>query len=106
MDDTTYSGIMLITTTPHPALSEADFNTWYDTVHIPELQTNIKGIEAVERFRTESAGKPLRYLAVYWISRPAEDILADIRQATLSDTTPMLDMVDNPPVIASYDALG
>lgn len=106
MDETTYSGVMLITTTPHPGVDEAEFNAWYDNVHIAELRASVKGIEGVERFRTDADGPSARFLAVYRISRPAPEILADIRAADLSDTAPMLDMVDNPPVIASYDALG
>ncbi|WP_309071997.1 hypothetical protein [Arthrobacter sp.] len=105
MDDTTYSGIMLVTTTPHPNLDEAEFNAWYDNIHISEIRARVAGIEAVERFCTEAGEQPPRYLTVYRISRPAPAILADMRAAGLSDSAPMLDMLNNPPTIASYDAL-
>ncbi len=106
MDDPTYSGVMLVTTTPHPSLNEAEFNAWYDNIHIPELQARVRGIEAIERFRAEAGDQPPRYLAVYRISRPASAILTDIRAADLSDAAPMLDMATTPPIITSYDALG
>lgn len=106
MDDPTYSGVMLVTTTPHPGLTEAEFNAWYDKIHIPEIRARVAGVQAVERFRAEAGDQPPRYLAVYRISRPVSEILTDIRAAGLSDSAPMLDMVTNPPTITSYDALG
>lgn len=107
MDSTTYSGVMLVTTTPKPGVGEAEFNAWYDNIHVTEIRDQVPGIEGVERFRTDAGdGQAPRYLTVYRISRPAPAILADIRAADLSDAAPMLDMVGNPPVITSFDALG
>lgn len=103
MEKTTYSGVMLVTTTPSPGVTEADFNTWYDEIHIPEVQAFVPGVDAVERFRTDNAGLPPRYLAVYRISRPAAAILTDLAAAELTGTPDMLDMVDNPPSITSYN---
>lgn len=105
MDDKTYSGVMLVTSTPHPGIDEAEYNAWYDNVHVSEIRSRVAGVEGVERFRTEDSGQQPRYLAVYRISRPASAILADIRDAGLSDASPILDMVDNPPVVTSYDTL-
>lgn len=107
MDQTsTYSGVMLVTTTPHPGVDEAEFNAWYDDVHVAEIRERVPGVEGVERYRTETDNQPPRYLTVYRISRPASAIMADLRNAGLSDAAPMLDMVENPPVVTSYDALG
>ena len=106
MDSTTFSGVMLVATTPKPGVGEAEFNAWYD-IHVAEIREQVPGIEGVERFRTDAGeGQAPRYLTVYRISRPAPAILADIRTADLSDSGPVLDMGGNPPVITSFDALG
>ncbi|WP_457100720.1 hypothetical protein [Microbacterium sp. P5_E9] len=105
MDAKPYAGVMLVTTTPRDGVSELDFNTWYNHTHLPEIQARVPGVESVERFRQQEPGQPVRYLAAYHISRPAAEILADMRAADLDDASPMLDLAGNPPVIASYDAL-
>ena len=103
--DHTYSGVMLVTTTPQAGVDEAEFNAWYDNTHLAEIRERVPGIEGVERFRAQADGQPPRYLAVYRISRPASDILADMQGADLSDATPWFDAGEHPPVITSYDAV-
>lgn len=96
--------LLLVTTTPNPSVAEADFNTWYDEVHIPEIRSRVAGIESVERYRAADAD-PARFLALYRTSRPASEVLADLRAADLSDSTAMLDISGNAPTITAFNAL-
>lgn len=104
MDDTTH-GVLIVTTSPAPGVSDADFDTWYDGIHIPELRTGIAGIESVERFRQRDDAQPARYLAVYRISRPYTEILEALGSSSWSGVANHVDTGAHPPIVAGYDAI-
>jgi hypothetical protein len=61
---------------------EADFNTWYDNVHVPELLT-VKGFKSAKRYKTIGGtipeGVEWPYVAVYEIEADNfQDVIGDI----------------------------
>jgi hypothetical protein len=72
---------------------EAEFNRWYDTVHIPEMLGRCKGFVAAQRFRLVDAGRPGHmpehtHLCVYEIEGDARASLASMdEQASLPTWT-------------------
>ncbi|GAA2976147.1 hypothetical protein JOD63_003412 [Microbacterium terrae] len=100
------TGLLIVTTTPAPGVSEPDFHRWYDEVHVPELRQRVPGIESVERYRGSDAEHPTRFVAVYRISRPANDVLADMRTPGVPGAAAFVDVAAHPPVIAGFDAIG
>lgn len=100
------SGVLVVTTTPRPGVSDEHFNKWYDEVHIPEILERVPGVGSVERFRNPADDPQVRFLAIYRTTRPAAEVLASLRGAGLSSTSEMLDMEGHPPVITPFDELG
>ena len=100
------TGVLMVTTTPRPGVSEELFNKWYDEVHIPEILERIPGVGSVERFKGAEDAPSARFLAIYRTTRPAAEVLADLRGAGFSSVSEMLDMDTNPPVIIPFDKLG
>ncbi len=84
--------IYLLFTTVHEG-READFNRWYDTVHIPEMLTRCKGFVAAQRFRLCEARRPgsmpeHTHLCVYEIEGDPHESLASMdEQAARPDWT-------------------
>lgn len=74
---------------------EAEFNAWYDTVHVPEVLA-VPGVVAARRYEivpietpeVEGAPSPEppahRYLAVYELDRDAGAVMADLLQRVTS----------------------
>ena len=59
------------------------FNTWYDTVHIPEMLT-VPGVVAAQRYQAGPAlgqEPPRRFLAIYEVDGSLDDALAAIGKA-------------------------
>ena len=63
-------GMLIVQTEPRPG-AEADFNAWYDDVHLPEVLTT-PGFTGARRFRTLDSpfatggdGALLKYVAIY-----------------------------------------
>jgi hypothetical protein len=62
--------LLLAWATPSSEESSAEFNTWYDEVHIPEVKATIPSITTVNRYLLTAVDPsapvgPVRYLAVY-----------------------------------------
>jgi hypothetical protein len=62
---------------------EAEFNRWYDTVHIPEMLTRCSGFVAAQRFRLCDAQRPgfmpeHTHLCVYEIEGDPRESLASM----------------------------
>ncbi|MDK1361116.1 hypothetical protein QNO00_12685 [Arthrobacter sp. zg-Y1219] len=104
--DNNNSGVLMVTTTPRPGISDERFNKWYDEVHIPEILERVPGVGSVERFRCPPGEPEVRFLAIYRTTRPAAEVLEALRGAALSSSAEMLDMETHPPVVAPFDALG
>jgi hypothetical protein len=72
---------------------EAEFNSWYDTVHIPEILTRCTGFIAAQRFKLCDAQRPgsmpeHTYLCVYEIEGDSGESLASLdQQAAQPDWT-------------------
>jgi hypothetical protein len=66
-------GQLIALSNPVSAAREAEFNKWYNEVHIPEL-VGLPGFESATRYRVSSQGLPqketpeFRYVAVYEIA--------------------------------------
>lgn len=106
MVENSNSGVLMVTTTPRPGISDEHFNKWYDEVHIPEILERVPGVGSVERFRCPTDEPQVRFLAIYRTTRPAAEVLAALRGAGLSSSSEMLDMETNPPVVSPFDKLG
>ena len=83
-----------------------EFNRWYDSVHVPDV-LDVPGVEAAQRYdlapmevpEYEGAPPPPppahRYLAVYQLSRGADEVMAEFLaritsgQMSLSETLDM-----------------
>ena len=104
-------GIMFVESSPVSAEREAEFNDWYDNVHIPEILT-IPGFQSARRFELRHSEtvpadpSKRRYVAVYEIE--ADDLDEPVREmrarrdagtTTRSDTL----QTDPPPVITMYE---
>ena len=66
-------GQLIALSNPISAAREAEFNKWYNEVHIPEL-VGFAGFESATRYRVSAQGLPqkdppeFRYVAVYEIA--------------------------------------
>jgi hypothetical protein len=74
------TAIMLALTNSVPG-READFNTWYDEVHIKDLVA-VPGIVAAQRYlvvpSTDGADPPYQYLTIYRTEGSAESVRANL----------------------------
>ncbi|MEO3855866.1 hypothetical protein [Acrocarpospora sp. B8E8] len=102
--------LLLVHTNAASPEQEAEFNTWYERVHIPQLLERIPGIVRATRYVASPDRPPLpeRYLALYEIEAddPAGVVKAINTAAAAGgiDFTPALD-TSSPPVMALYEAL-
>jgi len=85
---------------------DAEFNQWYDSVHVPDV-LDVPGVESAQRYdlapmevpEYEGAPPPPlpahRYLAVYQLSRSADEVMAEFLARITSgrmDLSETLDM--------------
>ncbi|MBI3953121.1 MAG: EthD domain-containing protein [Chloroflexi bacterium] len=65
MSDQRTRAVFLVLTNPKPPMTDAEFNRWYDTVHVPDV-LKTPGFVAATRYQ-HADPKPgdARYLAVY-----------------------------------------
>jgi hypothetical protein len=109
--------LLLAWTSPAGDESEAEFNTWYDGTHVPQMRAAIPSISAACRYRTADlppAAAPQqpahRYLAVYELD--SDDVPAAIAALGAAagggrlDMTAAMDTTTNPPVLQWYQAAG
>lgn len=107
MTDNATTGAMLVFASPADATRDAEFNEWYDSVHIPEILAKVPGVVAARRYRLNpsSPSAPAPYVTIYDLDRPAAEVLANFGAArgelTLSDS---LGSGERAPSIALYDA--
>jgi hypothetical protein len=90
-------GLLLAWSSPVSDEREAEFNSWYDDTHIPQVRTAIASITAVHRFRTAYAMDSADVAAA----------MAALGQAGAEgrlDPTDTMDVTDNPPVLQWYQA--
>jgi hypothetical protein len=88
--------------------SDAEFVSWYEGTHIPQVRAAIPSISAVHRYRAADVpGAPAhRYLAVYELD--TDDVagaMAGLGAAAGEgriDATPTMDTTVNPPVLQWY----
>jgi hypothetical protein len=66
---------------------EDEYNTWYDDVHVTEIR-QLPGVVAATRYRladtADAASSEHRYLAVYELEGPPEEVLASFGELTRS----------------------
>ncbi|MGW0590590.1 hypothetical protein [Streptosporangium sp. NPDC002607] len=104
----TRRALLLVHTNAASPDQEADFNTWYDQVHVPQLLERVPGIVRATRFVASPEGPPTaeHHLAIYEIE--ADDpsaVLRAIDRAAAEgrlDFTPAMDTT-RPPVMALYE---
>jgi hypothetical protein len=105
--------LLLAWSSPVDEASDAEFVSWYEGTHIPQVRAAIPSIAAVHRYRTADVpaapGAPARrYLAVYELD--TDDVagaLAALGAAAAGgriDQTAAMDTTVNPPVLAWYQA--
>jgi hypothetical protein len=88
-------GVMLVWSNPESPGKEAEYNRWYNEIHIPELTEN--GLcRRVTRYKVSddtqmpgAAGSPYRYLAVYEFDDLAAGIAGLGRRAKPSTPGPI-----------------
>lgn len=63
--------MLLAWTSPIDEASDAEFNEWYVSTHVPEIRAAIPEVTSAHRYRLvnpgETASSPVRYLAAYEI---------------------------------------
>ncbi|GHE84318.1 hypothetical protein GCM10017786_14950 [Amycolatopsis deserti] len=83
---------------PADDASEAEFNRWYDEVHIPQVVARIPGVVGGSRYRLASelvdpAELPVRqYLTIYELD--TDDVASTARRLGAAATDGTLDMSD------------
>ncbi|TQM11212.1 DUF4286 family protein [Pseudonocardia kunmingensis] len=102
--------LLLAWASPASQESLAEFDTWYDEVHIPELRAAIPSISRVQRFQlVDPANGPTgRYLAVYEmddadVAAAAAALGGGVKSGRIRMTAAM-DTAITPPVTQWYQA--
>ncbi len=108
--------LLLAWTSPASDETEAEFNSWYDGTHVPQMRAAIPSVSAVHRYRAAelppAAGqRPAhRYLAVYELD--SDDVAGAVAALGSAagggrlDMTAAMDTTTNPPVLQWYQAAG
>jgi hypothetical protein len=105
-------GLLLAWSSPASDESDAEFNSWYEGTHIPQVRAAIPSITVVHRYRTADlpgTQQPAhRYLAVYEMDSAdvpaAAAALGQAAQGGRIDMTDTMDVTANPPVLHWYQA--
>lgn len=91
----------VVLTNPTPGL-EADFNTWYDEVHLPEVLA-VDGIVSAQRFRLSRSQMPgvdetvtHTYLTLYEIEGDADEVFAALQADLDAGRIVLPDLFDVP----------
>ena len=105
--------LFLVFTQPNTDQEEAEYNSWYDETHIPELLEQVEGFRSARRYRLaphpSSTSWPWPpYLAVYEIAGKTPEQIAEVlenlrvaRDSTLT-MSPSLGQGDRAPVRVVY----
>ena len=106
--------IFLAWSDPVDEAGEAEFSSWYEDTHIPQVRAAIPAISAVHRYRTADVpavpGTPAhRYLAVYELDTDdvagATAALGAAAEGGRLTPTQTMDTTANPPVLLWYQAV-
>lgn len=100
--------VLLAWSTPISAESQHEFDSWYESTHIPQIKQAVPAITGATRYRlSDPAGTDTtRFLAVYELDdadvEKASSMLIAAVGAGRIDATPTMDMADNPPQLQWY----
>jgi hypothetical protein len=101
-------GLLLAWSSPASRESVAEFEKWYEEVHIPEVRAAIPSISAVERYELvdPERGPSGRFLTVYRmddgdVAKAAAALGEGVASGRIQTTTAM-DVTNDPPVIQWY----
>jgi hypothetical protein len=74
---------------------EDEYNTWYETIHMPEVLA-LPGFSAAQRFAPAQAPSdgPARYMAVYEIEGDADAAMSGLMGAVRGGKLNMTDAID------------
>ena len=106
--------IFLAWSDPVDEASEAEFSSWYEGTHIPQVRAAIPAISAVHRYQVADVpaapGAPAhRFLAVYELDTDdVAEAMAALGAAVEGgrlDPTRTMDTTANPPLLAWYQAV-
>ena len=73
-----------------------EFNTWYDTVHIPEILAMFPSVVSAKRFSAADPAAEHAYLAMYEIEGDADATIRAIGKAMMSGELTTTDSMDAP----------
>jgi len=103
-------GLLLAWSSPVSQESVAEFEKWYEEVHIPEVRAAIPSISAVERYELvdPERGPSGRFLAVYRmddadLAKAAAALAEGVASGRIRMTTAM-DVTNDPPATQWYRA--
>ena len=105
-------GLMLAYSSAVPG-RDAEYEKWYDQVHVPDVRAAIPSITAVNRYQLvdlQGGGGRTRYLAVYELGDA--DVAAAAAQLGAAGAagrlrmTDTIDMTDDPPDLQWFAATG
>lgn len=99
-------GVMLVFTNPASPADDAEFNSWYDSIHLAQVIERVAGIVGARRYNVDPDANGRKYLAVYELDRDSalvEQSLGEAFEAGRLDTTPTLQL-DPPPLIIYANA--
>ena len=71
---------------------EAEYNAWYDDIHLPEFSA-LPGVINGRRFKVAADGKP-RYAAIYELSSHPDAVMAAMNAGIKDGTVRMSDAID------------
>jgi hypothetical protein len=106
--------LFLAWSSPVDEASEAEFGSWYEGTHIPQVRAAIPAISAVHRYRAaEAPASPAapahRYLAVYELDTDdvagAMAALGAAAEGGRLEPTQTMDTTVDPPVLLWYQAV-
>ena len=90
-------GVLMVSSAPVDAESEAEYNAWYGGVHMEEMLT-VAGFISARRFRSVD-GKGNPYVALYEIE--ADDLQAALDQALAGEFSRTETLLRDPPPVMS-----
>jgi len=103
--------LLLAWSTPASDETTAEFNTWYDETHIPQIRELIPSVSVVNRYQLTAVDPsapagPVRYLAVYEmddadVATAAAALGGALGSGKLTMTATM-DVAANPPATEWY----
>jgi hypothetical protein len=102
--------LLLAWSSPVDEASDAEYVSWYEGTHIPQVRAAIPAVSAVHRYRAADVpgGPAHRYLAVYELDTDdAAGAMAALGAAAAGghlDPTSIMDTTVNPPVLQWYQA--